>query len=188
MIDPVHITNYQRTSSELEELVLFCIAVAGKNATTTSANLERLLEYGRSYVNGTPFEIIRYLSNNEDLELTMKVFGFGCFKVKSKGFIQIVNSGFDLKTCTIKELESIHGIGMKTARFFVLHTRKNARVACLDTHILKWLSSKGHDAPKQTPAKKKYLELENIFLGICDDMNVIPADLDLNIWNTQRGS
>lgn len=98
-------------------------------------------------------------------------------------------SGLNLKTCTVADLEAIYGIGMKTARYFILHTRKNARVACLDTHILSWLSYyTGYKVPKQTPTKTKYLELEKVFLNICDTMQMTPADLDLKIWNKQRGS
>jgi thermostable 8-oxoguanine DNA glycosylase len=70
-----------------------------------------------------------------------------------------------------------------------LHSRKNARIACLDTHVLKWLSYyTGQEIPKQTPTKNKYLELEKFFLNICDVMKTTPAELDLKIWNKQRGS
>lgn len=43
MVDPFDITKYNRTQAELEELLLFCISVAGKNARVTSHNLERFL-------------------------------------------------------------------------------------------------------------------------------------------------
>jgi len=83
----------------------------------------------------------------------------------------------------VKELECVKGIGMKTSRFFVMHTRKNQYYACLDTHILQWLGSKGHNVPKTTPSSAKYLELEKVFLDYAKEMNMLPADLDLQIWN-----
>jgi thermostable 8-oxoguanine DNA glycosylase len=189
MIDPTKITDFNRSTPQLEELLLFCIAVAGKNATVTAKNMERLLEYGRDYCDGTPFEIILELSKRYDLKTLIKDFGFGCQNVKSRGFIEASNAGLDLKNCTVDQLECIHGIGMKTSRFFLLHTRKNAEVACLDTHILQWLARHSNlDVPKQTPTRKKYIELEKIFLKVAKVLNIHPADLDLRIWNMSRGS
>ena len=190
MIDPVRITNFNSTTEELEEFLLFCIAVAGKNATRTAKMLENLLQYGRDeFWDGTPFQTIRAMKQQMNLSAVMKEFGFGCYNIKSRGFEEAVNSGLDLKTCTVDDLEAIYGIGMKSARYFILHTRKNARVACLDTHVLKWLSYyTGYEVPSHTPTRKKYLALEQIFLKIAEVMNISPADLDLKIWNKQRGT
>ena len=59
------------------------------------------------------------------------------------------------------------------------------RFAGLDTHILKFLTAKGFDAPKSTPAsKKKYVELEQAFIEIAEKEGKTPATLDLEIWNT----
>lgn len=189
MIDPVKVTNFQRSSSELEELLLFCIAVAGKNATRTSVMLEQLLEYGRDYCQSTPFEIIKKLNEVENLPHLMKNFGFGCYTHKSKGFIEAAYSGLNLAECTAEQLEKIHGVGMKTSRYFLLHSRKNARVACLDTHVLKWLARhSGLKVPKQSPTKNKYRELEQVFLKVSEALQIDPADLDLKIWNMSRGT
>jgi thermostable 8-oxoguanine DNA glycosylase len=189
MVDPVKATDFNRKEEGLQEFLLFCIAVAGKNATRTAANLNNLLEYGKDFCEGTPFQIILAIQEHEDLAKTMKSFGFGCYNIKSKGLLVAASSGLDLKTCTVEQLEALYGVGMKTARYFVLHTRKNAQVACLDTHVLKWLSYyTGYAVPKNTPTKKKYLELEQAFLKIATAMNTSPADLDLKIWNKQRGS
>ena len=116
-------------------------------------------------------------------------FRFGNTTVKAAGLEQLVNSGFDLKTCSAEELETISGFGMKTSRYFVLHTRKNARVACLDTHVLKWMKRFPYifgEIKKGQPSRKRYLELEKEFLEVCDTSNVNPAELDLSIWNSQR--
>lgn len=190
MIDPVKVTDYNRTKEQLEELLLFCIAVAGKNATRTAIYLEKLLEYGRDFSDGSPFEVILAIRKRENLAELMRAYGFGCFNIKSKGFYEAATCGYDLATCSVEQLESLYGVGMKTARYFILHTRQNARVACLDTHVLKWLSYyTGYEVPtKGAPSRKKYLELEQVFLRIADVMKISPADLDLKIWNKQRGS
>lgn len=189
MIDPTKITNYNRSVPELEELLLFCILVAGKNATTTSKKLEELLSYGLAFTNGSPFKRIRVMAEEECLADVLKDFGIGCYHLKSKGLRAAANSGLDLRTCSVEQLEKIPGIGMKTSRFFVLHSRENARVSCLDTHVLKWLAYYSRfEIPKQTPSKKKYLELEQVFLKVADVLNIDPAILDLSIWNKSRGS
>lgn len=188
MIDPTDITHFNRTDAELEEFLLFCIAVAGKNARTTSRNLERLLESGKGK---TPFEKIRNIASQNSFAETLKSFGFGCYNLKAKGLLTAAESDFDLNKCSVQELEKIPGVGHKTSRFFILHSRKNANVACLDTHILKWLSKHTGDSnvPKVSPGSKKiYLKWENIFLEIAKSMNIPPAKLDLDIWNELSGS
>ena len=191
MVDPNHITDYRRSTHQLEELALFCLAVAGKNAITTSRALDRLLIYASAFANkgATPFEAIRKMDDVEEVAVVMKDHGFGCYNMKSKGLVQLARSGLNLRTCSAADLEKILGIGMKTSRFFILHTRLNAQVACLDTHVLQWLAYyTGYDVPKQTPIKTKYLELEKVFLELARIMKVSPADLDLKIWRRQRGS
>lgn len=191
MVDPNHITKYDRTTRELEELALFCLAVAGKNAITTSKQLDRFLHYASAFAkpSASPFEAVRKMDEVEEVAEVMREHGFGCWRVKSQGFVQLAKSSLNLRTCGVQDLERIHGIGMKTSRFFILHTRLNAQVACLDTHILQWLAYyTGYDVPKSTPAKTKYLELEKLFLELAKLMKISPADLDLKIWRRQRGS
>jgi thermostable 8-oxoguanine DNA glycosylase len=188
MVDPINATDYHRSIDELEEFLLFCIAVAGKHAGRTAINLEKLFKFTR-YPDESPFYQIQDISEMWDLPDLMKSIGFGCFNIKAKGLLQAANSGLDLRKCTVEDLESLYGVGMKTARYFILHSRKNAEVACLDTHVLKWLSYyTGYEVPDHTPTKKKYLELERIFLKIAETMKISPAALDLKIWNKQRGT
>lgn len=192
MIDPKNITDYNLSDDRLEEYILFCIAVAGKNAITTANNLEYLLGFlGRRFKTvGKPFDSLKALKwsyGYEKLAPLMKAYGFGCYTLKARGFEWICESGLDLKNCTSADLEQCPGIGQKTARFFILHTRANAEVACLDTHILKWLKKKGYDVPKQSPqSQKKYREIEQIFLKECRKRGMSPAEMDLAIWNAER--
>ena len=89
----------------------------------------------------------------------------------------------DLKACTVEDLESVHGIGPKTARFIIMHSRPNQRLATLDTHILRWMRDQGIEAPKATPQSQKlYKELEDKFLTLCDESAILPSQLDLKIW------
>jgi len=96
----------------------------------------------------------------------------------------------DLATCTLEELMSVHGVGQKTARFFLLHTRPDCQCAVLDTHILKWLRDNQVDAPQNTPTSvKQYLALEKQFLFLAREnfpfMSI--ADIDLTLWMKYSG-
>jgi thermostable 8-oxoguanine DNA glycosylase len=118
------------------------------------------------------------------LEIHMKQFKLGQYKRIGHAFTEILKFKGRLKTVTVEELESVKGIGSKTARFFVLHSRPNQRVAVLDTHILKYLKNMGHNVPKATPAKNKYKVIEELFIKIADGLQMSIADLDLHIWKT----
>jgi thermostable 8-oxoguanine DNA glycosylase len=64
-----------------------------------------------------------------------------------------------------------------------LHTRKDARVAALDTHILKYMRDCGYEVPKSTPgSKKQYKKIEEQFLQLADESGQTVADFDLSIW------
>ena len=89
----------------------------------------------------------------------------------------------DAQVITCDELEAIHGIGPKTARFFLMWTNPEARYAALDTHILKYLRSLGHAAPKSTPpAGSIYRRLELAFIAEADRQGKTPRELDYEVW------
>jgi thermostable 8-oxoguanine DNA glycosylase len=187
MIDPTTITNFNRTEEELEEFLMFAILVAGKTAKTQAKKLKEFLSSKKLLglpSDTTPFEFLEYLIKGNILTSLMMKCKLGQYKRLLIAFLGIVRFKGNLKNVTIDELESISGIGSKTARFFLLHSRKDAQFAVLDTHILKWLREQGHDAPKATPTKKKYTVLEKIFLTEASKREMLPADLDLQIWKS----
>lgn len=187
MIDPSNITNYNLTDVELEEHILFWVTAAGKSGRTAARCLEVLLS-ALTYNNRSPFTTIKevYESNIPyPLSECMRNFGIGCYNLKSKTFYNLATSGLDLRTCSTEDLEKIKGIGHKTARCFILHSRKGARLSGLDTHMLKHLREMGVEGvPKSTPSsKKKYMILEQEVLKLADEAGMYPADYDLKIWN-----
>lgn len=183
MIDPLNITDFTRSSNQLEELLLFGIAVAGKRALTVAKSLDNFIQYGyREKLGTTPFEIINNISSHQ-LSFILKGFGVGCYSYKADYFKSASSMGLDLYKCSIDDLVSIKGVAYKTANLFLLHSREGYVGACLDVHILRYLSQLGYAVPKSTPqSKKKYKELEAIFLKICEQQNVAPAILDLKLW------
>ena len=188
MIDPEKVTNYNQTDKELEEFILFWVCAAGKNGRTAARCLNGLLNDIGGYDIG-PFNAIKiwgYYEHPETFEGWPEMLrdnGIGCYTHKAKTMFQLANSGINLKTCTVTDLESIYGIGPKTARCFLLHSRKNAQVAGLDTHMLKHLKALGYDVPEKTPTGKKYLDIEKIVLILANEAGISPAEYDLKIWN-----
>lgn len=182
MIDPDNITNFNATDSQLEEMLLFWILVAGKSADTISKALDKLLTT-HAKDNESPFETIKNIGKRR-LPNKFKSHGIGCFNGKAEYVWNAIRAGLDLRTCSVEELESIKGIGSKTSKCFLLHSRPGLEYAGLDTHILKYLRDKGYNAPKATPAKgsKQYLKLEQAFLKLAKASGKSVAEFDLDRW------
>jgi thermostable 8-oxoguanine DNA glycosylase len=195
MIDPVNITNFNRTDWELEEFAIFAVLVAGKTAKTIAPRLEKLLEGSRGNPSYSPLYYLGYTFGH-GLDRMLQSVGIGCYNQKADSIKQLFNYRrdglFDLRTCEPSQLEIIKGIGLKTSRFFILHSRANARIAALDTHILKGLRSAlppSIKVPLVTPSSpKEYRRLENHFLHICDQLGRSPAELDLEWWRKYSGN
>ncbi|RDJ35364.1 MAG: hypothetical protein DWQ19_11150 [Crenarchaeota archaeon] len=185
MVNPSKITNFKLSKPRLEERILFWICAAGKNAISSAKGLDRFL----TIINGhdNPFQAIRVVGLKK-LPKLLKSCGIGCYNNKAAAFWSLANSDINLRTCSAQDLETIKGIGRKTSRCFIMHSRKNARHAGLDVHILSFLRDSGYDAPKITPSsEKEYLRLENIFLKLADKSNLPVAEFDLLIWREYSG-
>ena len=191
LVDPNNITKFDCSNHELQLVLLFWIAAAGKKASTSARCLESLMLHGSDkFGSQEPFEIIRRFGN--ELPDVLKSHGFGCFNNKAKSMTDLASRNIDLTSCSVSDLEDVRGIGPKTARCFLMHSRKNVRHAGLDTHVLKYMRENGIEVPKSTPSGKKYLELENVFLEMADRSGKSLAEFDLEIWrhysskNTRR--
>lgn len=193
MINPTKISNFHLTENELEENICFWVAVANKTAATISQYVDNFfLDLSKQDAPtfdpslASPFQLIREAGSVEKITELVKKHRFGCFKIKARGYYELAHSGIDLKTCTVDDLEKIHGIGPKTARCFLIHTRENVRHAGLDTHILKFMRAVGlTQAPTSTPSGKQYKFWEEQFLKLVPE-GVTVAEYDLAIWNAYR--
>ena len=185
MINPEKITNYNLTTSELEETILFWICAAGKNGTTAARLLNDLLIDIHADTYGI-FNAFRLYGSSKVIALELKEHGIGCYTHKGRTIYELVNLDLDLRTCTTEDLEQIYGIGMKTSRCFLMHSRKGVPLAGLDTHMLKNLRAAGvKNVPKVTPtSKKQYKRLELEVLKLATGAGLTPADYDLKVWNT----
>jgi hypothetical protein len=188
MFDPVKANESQGMSdAELEDFIIFAIFVCGKPADRTRKLVSNFYKYKEK--GEMPLAYVYRLRREHRLMDVLKEVRSGQYDrigtVLSELSFSVACQAIDLRTCSPEELEKFKGIGFKTSRFFIMYSRQNVRYAVLDTHVLKWLRACGVDAPKTTPgSKKKYKELEEKFLQLCDQMNTKPDELDFGIWKT----
>ena len=187
MIDPSNITNFDRTDEELEEFALFCPCVAGKRAKIQAEKLDQLLSnleerFGR----GSPFDLVRRAAAGNILKGEMQEAKLGKYSTLVPCFTALsMNETENLREASVEILKTYPGIGDKTARFFIMHSREDAEIATLDTHVLSWMDENldvnvHPSAPRST---REYKKLEHHFLKEAERRGRHPAHLDLEIWN-----
>jgi thermostable 8-oxoguanine DNA glycosylase len=185
MITPTQITKFDRTDTELQSFWLFGAFCAGKNSDYAAACLAKLLN---KIGDKTPFEYLRDLGET-NIHNALVAARIGQYSRLTRFIMESLD--LDLRTATLSDLTGVFGIGPKTARFFLVHSRSDASHAILDTHILKYLREKSDSIVEtQTPTtKKRYEELEKMFLFFVyfDFPHMTVADIDLMLWMKYSG-
>lgn len=189
---PERLTRFDRTYDELAELLFFSVAVAGKNAANVARAVSNFFEPARGF-------IINYLatecfSTPSKLEEKLRAARVGKYGLMKKFVESYLNFGASLQFCTVNQLEEIHGVGPKTARMFLLHSRPNQEFAVLDVHILRFMREVllFPNVPKNTPSGKRYLELEKQYLDYvrsmkdCNEFIFYNGDIEHRIPITHR--
>lgn len=174
-----------RTRAELEWFVLFSIAVAGKSAKQTEQKLIGFLNWNR-FGEESPFIVVQGLSNQGQLRKALELFRFGQYTRIAKAWAKAVTLDV-YNDLTVEKLETIPGIGPKTARFIVLYTNPEAECVPLDTHILKYLAKRHPEVkvPKSTPsAGPKYKMLEALFQADAKKQKKTVRQLDTEVWQS----
>lgn len=191
VIDPKQVTKYNRTQGELELFWLFCIMVAGKNSDTVSKKLATMMKPAECS-NMTPFEYLRWIDGREKefggIEGWLRHHKAGQYNRLCKAFKGSLT--LNLRKCLLSDLLDIPGVGQKTARFFLLHTRKSTPYVILDTHILRWLRQWEKTAPKVTPQSAGQYELwSRIAYDYIEHYypDKTMAEADLTIWKEMSG-
>tara|TARA_R100000963_G_scaffold33514_1_gene25923 strand:+ start:767 stop:1441 length:675 start_codon:yes stop_codon:yes gene_type:complete len=190
-VNPTDITDFNRDTDQLEAFWLFCMFVAGKNSDYASRCLTKLIHAAKLGQDIGEYGVFNYFKSIGEVGVHNALVAnkVGQYGRLTKGIMQSLD--LDLLNCTLDDLLNIHGVGNKTARFFLLHTREGCDHAVLDTHILAWMRSHGvPDAPKNTPTcSKKYRELEKQFryLSRLKFPYLSDAQIDLLIWSDQSG-
>ena len=191
-VDPYNITKYNRTKAELECFLLFCIVVAGKTAYIQAQKLDEFLTSINKRLmmpeHVSPFQSLKSAEQHGILMEEILRAKLGQYKKIYNGFKYITENEYDLTRMNPDLLERIPGVGMKTSRFFLLHSDINYKdvIAILDTHILKFIKENIDDrAPKSTPTiRVTYKYWEDLFLYWCQCNNKNVADFDLEVWKS----
>jgi len=130
VIDPTNITNFNRTDAELEEFALFAPAVAGKSAKVQAEKLDELLtNLEEMYGEHTPFDLVLKAVTDATLEDYMRDVKLGKYSLlvpcyRAMTLVNRSDSEHWLRSVSVEPLKKYPGIGNKTARFFVMHSRE----------------------------------------------------------------
>lgn len=183
MIDPFKVTDFERSEQELEEYLFFCIAVANKTARIIAPKIAQFLE--AALPGESPFDCVLRLEGDGRLLEELR-------RARTGKYTTLVPSYPDaarrfrgrLSTATLDDLMTLKGVGEKTSRYFVLHSRRDSgSIAVLDTHILKYLRHLGHDVPKGLPKGKVYARLEKLVIEAAQAAEMSMPDFDLAVWS-----
>ena len=208
MIDPEKITDFERDEAGLQEFLLFALFAVHTNADVAANALATLLKRAGSK-KAEPFKALKQLrqlldTKNEesrpgvkaDLQAILSECGLRYHGMRAEAILKLTDKmvldqhGFSapmLWQLKRSDLIQWHGIGMKTASFFLIHSQYDAEVACLDVHIMRYLRQRHEDAPTD-PWKSKavYEKWERVFLDHATELDYHPAELDILIWSRYR--
>ncbi len=189
-VNPTDITDFNRDTDQLEAFWLFCMFVAGKNSDYASRCLTKLIHAAKLGQDIGEYGVFNYFKSIGEVGVHNALVAnkVGQYNRLTKGIMQSLD--LDLSTCSLYDLLDIHGVGNKTARFFLLHTRSGCEYAVLDTHILAWMRNRGEEVPKSTPTDSKvYRTLEKRFryLSRLAYPFLTDSQIDLLIWSEQSG-
>lgn len=188
MIDPYHITNFDRSQEELEEFLLFCTFAANKPSLRAAFNTERFLELKLD--KETPLSYTYDLLKSGYLLPMLEHRKIGPYEHNFRRLAELAMgvAGPTIYDMTVESLERVYGVGPKTARMFILHSRPNQEYAVLDTHVLKYLRDIGYtQVPKATPKNPAfYRALENAFVRDAHEIGRSVAEHDLEVWKLYK--
>lgn len=182
LVDPIHITNFNRTKTELEAFWIFAVLVAGKQAMRTARAVDMLLQMEKG---GTPMQKVAHMLDKGTLEKNLREIGTGQYNRIIKALTE--SRSLDLTKASVKDLEAIHGIGPKTARFFLLHSRKGIKLAALDTHLKRYVKDQGKWNIVRGQGTE-YEQIEKIVLQMAKEKRMSPSKFDLWVWRQYSGN
>ena len=187
MIDPTQITKFDRTQAELEWFLLFCISTAGKNATVTAKKINDGIDFTHRVkrfqsmgiysigFSDTSWMILgdKYYKYNQCSNWMVdfaQVVKLGKYELIRKSSEHIFKNEIHkrLDTVTLEELLEIPGVGNKTARFFLMHSRPGFEGAVIDTHIHGWLEKVCQSELPKPTTDAKYKSLERLWLSMTE--------------------
>ena len=108
--------------NDLEWRLIYSMIVAGKSAVFANNCIVKLSRV----IPKPPLDAIAKMSEAY-LQSILQDARTGNYNKLRIGFMQLAHAKIDLRTCKPEDLQRIHGIGPKTARFFISWTRPSER-------------------------------------------------------------
>jgi hypothetical protein len=160
----------------IERFMLLIPFLAGKRAALQQDRVDCFMT-DLCDVGEMPLEAlrrVRHVDGHHVLTGLLQKYKLGKYTVLSRMLRDI--SEFPNVLCASRDelADSVSGFGMKSASMFVAFSQPAARVAVLDTHVLRWL---GSPAPR---SRQQYLDTEAVYLEACGSEH--PAVRDFSIW------
>lgn len=190
--DPYKVTNFSFDDFDLELFAIFAIVVAAKNADVQSEKLDQFLSFEPNAK--SPLDAVEMMLKKGTFVSNMVKVKLGQYDRLAVSIPRLLD--VNLRTCTIADLENIHGIGRKTSRFFILHSRPAQRICALDTMLLCKAIDEGYpNCPTVTPSNyQEYEKISSFLLDVFDrEANELGlshderyAHLDLKWWKHYR--
>lgn len=173
--------------------LMYTVLVANKSAEFANQRLNAFFPHGTLFSDwDRPFTYVRLKNKSGLLRSRLIEVKTGQYNRVEAAFVDMAVklpplAGDDPRKWTLITLESIPGVGPKSARWFYGLVNPEAKVAALDTHILKFLGDNGSKVPKATPsAGARYHELEADFIYFADRLDMNPPELDYLLWKVYR--
>ncbi len=181
IITDENLVNFARSIEELQLFWLYCGFSVMRSRDRAQNALAQLLDSG---VGNLPFDRLASLVQQGTLRAELEATRIGGWERLENFIRQTVALKLDLQAGSLEDFEAVHGIGLAKARFFLLCTRDDVRVAVLDRHILQFLRDRGYaDVPDVTPKNRAtYARLEAYFLQEAEKAGVHPAPFNLEQW------
>ena len=188
-----NLSKYVDSQFNREFLLISLIFVAGKTATFGNNKTE-------AFVNKLYHITTYYISIHEDpcpiknlsklydtlgqkeftilIDKILRETKTGKYKLLTKAMEFLATANLDLQKCTVEELLG-PGIGFKSAKLFLMTTRREAHAA-IDVHVVKFLMSEGYltARPKNLASRAIYERLEGYILEEAKKRNMTPFEFD----------
>ena len=204
LANPLTVTYFRRDDFDLELFALFAVCVSNKNADQQSVKLAQFLCLEPTAE--SPLDAVLLMMKKGTLRENLVACKLGqydkrlvpAFKTLTEINLRTVAWQDLMYTAATKKKAAtgVQGIGQKTAKFFVLHSRESQRICALDAMILLYAAEQGYpECPLVTPGDATlYSKIENFVLDCFDAQAEAEeltqeeryAVLDLRTWKYYR--
>lgn len=161
------------TTYNRQVFLIFGILVAGKTSGFGVEKTRALLDALPGSSRSLPFRrILLAYYGLEGLLREIRTGRYGLLAVTFRETARTIN----VDKCTIANLQSVPGIGPKTANYFMMYGRGDRTCAAIDTHMKKFLRECG------CKVGSDYMAMQRAFVRRAEALKLAPMELDAYIW------